>query len=327
LVEDLGRADGHIPKMLQWMTLHETDLRGRFMKRLHNDVQADTRERFVTETASDLLLQRIHLAAGEFDRMVRDLENARKRLRDQLAKLDEEEKEARAEIEQELRILNGRLQSLNRTTALEILTDNGLLPNYAFPERGVRFYGAIYNKHRRSDQEHKPIELTRPAGVALKELAPANHFYTHSRVFDIQQIAIGNPQDPLIFTWAICGACGHMRPKEELDRPEAQPACPQCGHEGDSSSQLDQGQHRKFVEYSRSQALSYMEQYESQSGDRNDERNREYYQTIRSFDLTQEGPAGAVGDDGLPFGMEYRASVIMREVNVGYYGDQRTGSR
>jgi DEAD/DEAH box helicase domain-containing protein len=324
LVEDLGRADGHIPKMLQWMTLHETDLRGRFMKRLHNDVQADTRERFVTETASDLLLQRIHLAAGEFDRMVRDLENARKRLRDQLAKLDEEEKEARAEIEQELRILNGRLQSLNRTTALEILTDNGLLPNYAFPERGVRFYGAIYNKHRRSDQEHKPIELTRPAGVALKELAPANHFYTHSRVFDIQQIAIGNPQDPLIFTWAICGACGHMRPKEELDRPEAQPACPQCGHEGDSSSQLDQGQHRKFVEYSRSQALSYMEQYESQSGDRNDERNREYYQTIRSFDLTQEGPAGAVGDDGLPFGMEYRASVIMREVNVGYYGDQRT---
>jgi hypothetical protein len=134
-------------------------------------------------------------------------------LRDQLAKLDEEEKDARLEIEQELRILHGRLQSLSRTTALEILTDNGLLPNYAFPERGVRFYGAIYNKHRRSDQEHKPIEVTRAAGVALKELAPSNHFYTHRRVFDIQQIAIGNPQDPLIFTWAICGACGHMRPK------------------------------------------------------------------------------------------------------------------
>ena len=65
----------------------------------------------------------MHLATGEFERMVRDLENARKRLRDQLSKLDEEEKDARQEIEQELRILQGRLQSLSRTTALEILTD------------------------------------------------------------------------------------------------------------------------------------------------------------------------------------------------------------
>jgi DEAD/DEAH box helicase domain-containing protein len=323
LVEDMAKPEGQIPRMLQWMTKNEADLRGRFLKRLHSDVQPDTRDRFISETASELLLQRMHLATGEFDRMIRDLDNTRKRLRDQLAKLDEEEKEARSEIEQELRILNGRLQSLSRTTALEILTDNGLLPNYAFPERGVRFYGAIYNKHRKSDQEHKPIEVTRAAGVALKELAPANHFYTHSRVFDIQQIAIGNPQDPLIFTWAICGACGHMRPKEELDRPEAQPACPQCGHDGDSSSQLDLGQHRKFIEFSRSQALSYMEHYESLSGDRSDERNREYYQTIRSFDLTQDSPSGAVGDEGLPFGIEYRASVIMREVNVGYQGDQR----
>ena len=323
LVEDMAKPEGCIPRALQWMTKNESDLRGRFLKRLQSDVQPDTRDRFISETASELLLQRIHLATGEFDRMIRDLDNARKRLRDQLAKLDEEEKDARLEIEQELRILHGRLQSLSRTTALEILTDNGLLPNYAFPERGVRFYGAIYNKHRRSDQEHKPIEVTRAAGVALKELAPSNHFYTHRRVFDIQQIAIGNPQDPLIFTWAICGACGHMRPKEDLDRPEAQPACPQCGHDGDSSSQLDQGQHRKFVEYSRSQALSFMEHYESLSGDRSEERDREYYQTIRSFDLTQDTPTGAVGDESLPFGVEYRASVIMREVNVGYHGDQR----
>lgn len=321
LIEDMAKPEGNIPRMLEWVTANESTLRGNFLKRFHSNVHADTRERFITETASELLRQRMHLATGEFERMVRDLDNARKRLKDQLAKLNEEETEARSEIEQELRILGGRLQSLSRTTALEILTDNGLLPNYAFPERGVRFYGAIFNKHRKSDQEQKPIEVTRPAGVALKELAPANHFYTHSRVFDIQQIAIGNPQDPLIFTWAICGACGHMRPKEELDHPEAQPACPQCGHDGDSDSQLDQGQQRKFIEFSRSQALSYMEHYESLSGDRSDERNRAHYQTIRSFDLTHDTPTGAVGDEELPFGIEYRASVIMREVNVGYQGE------
>lgn len=322
LVEDMAKPDGQIPKTMQWVTKNEAELRSSFMKRFRAAiVRDDTRDRFTTDTNSDLLTQRMHAATGEFSRMVRDLENARKRLRDQLAKLDEEENDARQEIEQELRILQGRLQSLSRTTALEILTDNGLLPNYAFPERGVRFYGAIYNKHRRADQEHKPIEVTRPAGVALKELAPANHFYTHSRCFDIQQIAIGNQQQPLVEEWAVCGACGHMRPVEELNKPDAQPACPQCGHDRDANSQLDRGQQRRFIEFSRSQALSYMEHYESLSGDRSDERNREYYQTVRSFDLTQEAPSGAVGDEELPFGIEYRASVIMREVNVGYQGE------
>jgi len=321
LVEDMAKPEGHIPGMMEWVTKNEAELRGKFLKRFHIDVQPDTRERFTSDTGTDLILQRMHQATGEFERTYRDLLNARSRLRDQISKLDEEEKDARQEIEQELRILKGRLQGLNRTTALEIFTDNGLLPNYAFPERGVRFYGAIYNKHRGANQEHKPIEVVRAAGVALKELAPANHFYTHSRCFDIQQIAIGNPQDPLITEWAICGACGHMRPVEEINRPDAQPACPQCGHDSDSDSQLDRGQHRRFIEFSRSQALSHMEHYDSLSGDRSDERNREYYQTVRSFDLTQDTPTGAVGDESLPFGIEYRASVIMREINVGYQGE------
>lgn len=322
LVSDLARPDGHIPKMLEWVTNNEADLRSRFLKRFRDDIQPDTRTRFTQETATDLTAQRVHQATGEFDRMVRDLDNARKRLRDQLEKLDEEEKEAKEEIEQEQQIIRGRIAGLNKTSALEILTDNGLLPNYAFPERGVRFYGAIYNKHRRAEQEHKSIEVIRAAGVALTELAPANHFYTHSRCFDIQQIAIGNPQQPLIEQWAVCGACGHMRTLDEVNRPDAQPACPQCGHDNDVSSQLDVGQHRKFIEFSRSQALSHMEHYESLSGDTSEERKRGYYQRFRSFDITREAPSGAVGEEELPFGIEYLASMILREINVGYFGEQ-----
>jgi DEAD/DEAH box helicase domain-containing protein len=322
LVEDMNNQDGHIPRMMRWVTGNEVELRGKFLKRFQANIQPDTRERFITETTTELLLQRMDQTVREFDRLLRDLENARHRLRRQLSELDEEEKDAQQEIEQEMRILQGRMASLSRTTALEILTDNGLLPNYAFPERGVPFYGVVYNNHRGKTQEHKKVELKRPAIVALKELAPANHFYTHSRRFDIQQIAIGNPQQPLVEEWAICGACGHMRRKEDLTRPDAPPACPQCGHDQDSSSQLDQGQHRRFVEYSRSQALSQMEHYESLSGDRSDEREREYYQSVFSFDLTKESPRGAVGDESLPFGIEYRASVVMREVNVGYYNDK-----
>jgi len=321
LVDDMDNPDGNIPRMMEWVTKNEEELRSRFLRRFHAHTQPDTRDRFRAETGADLLLQRIHVAAGEYDRMRRDLENARKRLQDQLKSLDEEEKDAKQEIEQELHILRGRMSSLGRTSALEILTDHGLLPNYAFPERGVRFYGAIYNKHRGSQAEHRPIELVRPAGVAIKELAPANHFYTHSRKFDVQQVAIGNQNQPLIEHWAICGACGHMRRVEQLQQPGAIPACPQCRHDSDSQSQLDRGQHRQFVEFPRSQAMSYMEHYESMSGDRDEERQRGYYQMVRSFDTTVDAPHGAVGEDGLPFGIEYRDAMILREVNVGYQGE------
>jgi DEAD/DEAH box helicase domain-containing protein len=321
LIVDLNNPKGHIPRMLQWVTTNEAELRQSFLQRFQEHIRPDTRSRFLDETTTDLLTQRVYQAANEFDRLRRDLINARARLQDQLRGLDEVEQDTRREIEQELHLLRGRLYSLDRTNTLEILTDYGLLPNYAFPERGVRFYGAVYNRHHGDQQEHQPVELVRPAGTALRELAPRNTFYTHSRRFEIQQIAMGNPQQPLIETWGICGVCGHMRRAEELHQPGMAPSCPQCGHDGDQKSQLDLGQQRAFLEFPRSQALSYMDHYESLSADRDEERQREMYHVIRSFDQTIEAPAGAVGDDGLPFGMEYRASMIMREVNVGYHGE------
>jgi DEAD/DEAH box helicase domain-containing protein len=250
LVDDLGSSHGFISTMMDWVTKNETDLTSRFLKRFNSIVvQKDTRERFLAETVTELLLQRIHVAANEFDRVRKDLTNARKRLQDQLKKVGEEEKEAKREIEQELRIIKGRISSLGRTSALEVLTDHGLLPNYAFPERGVRFYGAVYNKHRGGKQDLKPVELSRSAGSALREVAPHNMFYTHSRQFEIQQIAIGNPQEPIIESWGICGRCGHMRRVEELSEPGASPDCPQCGHGGDNESQHDIGQQKQFVEF------------------------------------------------------------------------------
>jgi DEAD/DEAH box helicase domain-containing protein len=98
----------------------------------------------MAETGTDLLTQRIHQADNEFDRLYRNMVNAADRLKTQRAALEPEEKETGREIDQELRILWGRMNTLNLTGTLQILTDFGLLPNYAFPERGVRFYGAIF---------------------------------------------------------------------------------------------------------------------------------------------------------------------------------------
>lgn len=325
LWDDMRLPQGNILGMMEWITLNEEDLRGRFLHRFAMEyVRDDTRERFLKETESEILLQRMHQAANEFDRMSRDLKNAQTRLREQLKALEAEEHELIREINRELNLLKERILGLNKITSLELLTDHGLLPNYAFPERGVRFYGAVYNGYRTSQQELKPVDIVRGARPALRELAPWNHFYTHSRQFDIQQLVIGNPQQPLSESWGICGVCGHMRREEELTRSDALPACPQCGHEGDNLSQLDLGQRKRFLEFPKSQALSYMEHYESLSADRNEERQQEHYTLLNSFDQTVEAPSGAVGDDQLPFGIEYRAAMVMREVNTGYAGQNGT---
>jgi DEAD/DEAH box helicase domain-containing protein len=323
LVDDMNHPDGHIPKLLDVMTQNEREWQHQFLDRFIGPVHEDTIERFLKETDTQLIIQHIHQATNEFKQMKKDLENAMKRLKSQLETLNDEEQDAKLEIEQELKIISLRKNNLNKISALEIFTNHGLLPNYAFPEKGVRFYGAIYNKHQRNQQEHKPVEIYRSATSALRELAPANIFYTHRRQFTIQQISLGSPEEPLTEKWAICGACGHMRLVESINSPEAHPACPQCGHLGDQKSQIDQGQQKLFVQFPKSQALSYMEHYDSLSGDRDEERQSEIYNVILSFDHTIDSPSGAVGDEELPFGIEYRSSLCLREINAGYAEDPK----
>lgn len=109
-----------------------------------------------------------------------------------------------------------------------------------------------------------------------------------------------------------------MAPVNKIKEPGAPPHCPQCGHEGDSNSLFDKGQQKEFINFSDSQALSYMEYYDSLSSDKDEEREQAFYNVVSSFDLTLEGPKGAVGEDSLPFGIEYRTEIVLRGINGGY---------
>lgn len=323
LVDDLGSRDGNLSKLFDWVARNEDSFHQTFLVRFGDTVQKNTSKRFIQATRTERLLERIREAATEFEQQRRELINARERLQKQLEALDAGDEQAKRDIEREQKILRGRVSSLDKTTALEILTDHGLLPNYAFPERGVRFYGSVYNRFkpkRREDSGDQAVEVVRGAGAALKELAPHNKFYTHNHRFEIQQLSIGSREEPLLEEWAVCGHCGHMRRAEELKKAGSRPGCPQCGRDGVAASQSDQGQVKKFIHFPRSQALSYMEHYNSFLGDNSDERDRQQYQMLKSFDHTDHRGVGAVLDSVLPFGVEYRPSMVMREVNVGYQG-------
>jgi len=317
--EVIVNKSGHIPGLLTWMLSEEVQLQAEFLSRFANDIREDTRERFIAESRVELLQQRIQIAAQEFQLQRQLIQNAQNRLKDQRNKLDSSTEESDLiEIEREEKILRARQKKLGEISSLEVLTEHGLLPNYAFPERGIRFSGSTFKKHKDVNQlDPRPIELVRAASSGIRELAPANHFYTHSHKFEIQQIEIGSRNQQLLEQWAICGQCGHMRPASEVNRPDAKPECPQCHWDG-PTGQDDRGQHKAMLPFQRSQAISYMEYYESLSGDSAEERENEFYTLATSFDPGDEKPEGAVGEDDTPFGIEYRASMRMYEVNAGY---------
>ncbi len=240
------------------MVSNEARLQQEFLARFAHDVLPDTEKMFAEDAKAERLRERIERAAQEFNSQRLLLQNARNRLNDQKKKLDtQNEAEVLAEIEREQKILIARTRKLGEISALEVLTEHGLLPNYAFPERGVRFSGTTYNQYANAkppgstgtestghgagvDDGVNSYNLIRSA-AAIRELAPANHFYTHSHVFDVQQLEIGSRSQPLIEEWAVCGKCGHMRTAGEVRSPQAVPACPQCGYDG-QGGQTDTGQ-------------------------------------------------------------------------------------
>ena len=75
------------------------------------------------------------------------------------------------------------------------MTNVGLLPNYAFPETGVKLSATIYSRKALGDDmentpEPKTIELVRPASQGIRELAPGNSFYAQKLKMEIKGLGI-----------------------------------------------------------------------------------------------------------------------------------------
>ena len=118
LVEDMANPDGHIPRMMQWVTKNEdrtarpvpAAVPGPHSARYPGAVPWRRRTRICC-------CNRMHSRGGEYRP-----DAARPGKRPQAiagpveVKLDEEEKDAKQEIEQELHILRGRMSSLDRTS-------------------------------------------------------------------------------------------------------------------------------------------------------------------------------------------------------------------
>ncbi|WP_462270445.1 DEAD/DEAH box helicase [Desulfobacter sp.] len=216
----------------------------------------------------------------------------------------------------ELMIEKSALQSLgnsisNRNT-FNFFTDEGLLPNYAFPEAGVILNSLIYRKKTKiqdgegSSYDTWNFEYERPARSAINELAPANTFYAEGRKVKIDQVDLEVSE---IENWRFCDRCAY---KELVTQDTPKEACPCCG----SPMWADAGQQRKMLRMR--QVFASTSDRQSRISDDADDREPVFYnkQMLVAFEEDKVMQAYKVDTD-FPFGFDFLSKVDFCEINFG----------
>jgi DEAD/DEAH box helicase domain-containing protein len=176
------------------------------------------------------------------------------------------------------------MKSIRKKHVLNFLTDEGLLPNYAFPEAGVTLRSILWRKYRTEQQNGKKYETftlsyERPGSLAIRELVPSGVFYAEGRKVKIDQIdlKLSEPAD-----WRICRSCSYTT----LNTTEIAQlkTCPRCG----DSMWQDSGRIRRMLRLK--QVMASTSDKNSRFGDDSDERSPTELQPLMII--------GAVGDSG-----------------------------
>jgi len=215
----------------------------------------------------------------------------------------------------ELMIEKSALQALVKNISGKItfnfFTDEGLLPNYAFPEVGVMLNSLIYRKKTKvqegeSSYDSWSFEYERPARSAIVELAPANTFYAEGRKIKVDQVDMSVSE---VETWRFCDNCSH---KELLRSEDAGESCPNCG----SLMWGDAGQKKLMLRMR--QVFASTSDRKSRISDDSDDRDPVFYnkQMLVEFDNKKVMEAFKVDAD-FPFGFDFLSKVDFCEINFG----------
>jgi len=264
----------------------------------------------VLEAFESLKKQKDALAGSikQLKKLIKDLENKPKD-----PAYDEEIKELNAE-----RIaLANVVRSINNKDVWGFLSDEGLLPNYAFPESGIILKAVLYRKEDASKEGAEPVkkkyekmvyEYSRSASAAISEFAPSNNFYVDGRKLNINQVDLTSAQ---VAKWRLCPNCSHAQ-LEEAGRNVA--ACPECG----SPAWADQGQVRSMLKVQ--MVYANADYTKSLIGDESDDRQTTFYCKQLLVDVNEDEDitkAYRMDNDDFAFGYEFVKKATLREINFG----------
>ncbi len=229
-----------------------------------------------------------------------------------------QDEEHLAELERERMGFRSLMKDLNKKHILNFLTDEGLLPNYAFPEAGVTLRSILWRQKQPAEQssgkKYETFTLTyeRPGALAIRELVPSGVFYAEGRKVKIDQIdlKLSEPED-----WRICRSCNYAIQAIE---PEASTkACPRCS----DAMWSDQGQLRRMLRLR--QVMATTSDKGSRFGDDSEDRNSSFFQRhlLVDFDPAYREKTFLVKEKAkekeFPFGFEYISQTTFREINLG----------
>ena len=223
---------------------------------------------------------------------------------------DEEIKELKREEAALLTVL----QEIGKKNIFNFLSDEGLLPNYAFPEAGIILRAVLYRKEdeetpvQKKRYEKMVYEYSRSASSAISEFAPNNSFYVDGRKLTIDQVDLTTAQTA---RWRLCPNCSHAR-LEEIGKNTS--ACPQCG----SPAWADAGQVRTMLKVQ--MVYSNMDYTKSLINDGSDERSNTFYCKQLLVDVDEDHDiscAYRMDNEDFPFGYEFVRKATLREINFG----------
>ena len=225
---------------------------------------------------------------------------------------DEEIKELKYEQAALIDVLNG----LKNKDVFNFLSDEGLLPNYAFPEAGIVLKAVLWRREEDDDvdpsqkkkYDKKVYEYSRGASSAISEFAPNNSFYVDGRKLTIDQIDMTTAQTA---PWRLCPSCSHAQ-IEKAGKNTA--SCPQCG----TPAWADAGQVRNMLKVQ--MVYSNMDYSKSAIGDESEDRTNVFYTKQLLVDVDEEhdiASAYRMDNEDFAFGYEFVKKAKLREINFG----------
>jgi DEAD/DEAH box helicase domain-containing protein len=186
------------------------------------------------------------------------------------------------------------------------LCDRSALPNYAFPEPGVKL--DAYVQREGAGAEVQRLSWVRPPASAIAELAPFNTFYGSARHVVVQNLDLKHGGAP--GQWQLCAECHHM--VEVVKLPDPQPACcPSCGAEGWG----EVGRRRWLAPMTHVRAFA--RHRDATVGDESEDRERAFYESHNFYDPSASAPIHAWMNAERGFGFELLPRLTLRRVNFG----------
>ena len=220
------------------------------------------------------------------------------------------------ELKQEKKAMQSLVARIGDRETLNFFTDEGLIPNYAFPEAGVVLRSIIYRKKAKikegeSKYDTWMYEYERPARSAIHELVPESFFYAGGRRVQVDQVDLDVSE---VENWRFCNNCSHLALTMEADKTSL---CPECG----GNMWSDDGQKQKMLRMRT--VFSSTSDRDSRIGDDSDDREPSFYnkQMLVNFRAEHITDAFRVNSDELPFGFEFLSKATFREINFGKKGD------